>query len=221
MTAQNERGLEEGVQAYPTLIVDLGLGNLHSVVRAVRAAGGEVQVSDDPAALQNAQRVVVPGQGAFRDGAAAVDGEMGKALRAFLESGRPYLGICLGMQLLFDSSEEAPGARGLGWFRGSVKRFAPRRLDRETGRRLKVPHMGWNEVESEHPLLGEERWFYFVHSYYCVPAEEGLVVGRADYGEDFCAAVARGGVFACQFHPEKSHRAGRALLQRFMETTCS
>jgi glutamine amidotransferase len=125
------------------------------------------------------------------------------------------------MQLLFESSEEAPDARGLGWFAGSVRRFATGRTEPETGKRLKVPHMGWNEVESRHPMFGEDRWYYFVHSYHCVPDDEALVVGQSDYGGPFCAAVARDGVLACQFHPEKSHRAGQALLRAFMEVPCS
>ena len=201
-------------------VVDLGLGNLHSVLRAIERIGVEAQVSSEPDVIADAERLVVPGQGAFRDGAEVLAGPVGAALRAFLESGRPYLGICLGMQLLFDGSEEAPGSSGLGWFSGEVKAFARGRRDSVTGRALKVPHMGWNEVASEHRLLEGDAWFYFVHSYYCVPADPSLTVGVAHYGEPFCAAVAQRGVFACQFHPEKSHRAGESLLRHFMEFQC-
>jgi len=198
------------------VVVDLGVGNLRSVARALERAGARVAVSAEPDVLRRAARLVVPGQGAFRDCAAALDGAMGAVLRERIAAGTPYLGICLGMQLLFDGSEEAPGAAGLGVFAGEVVRFAADLADPETRARLKVPHVGWNEVRGAHPLLPERAWFYFVHSYYCVPREPSLVVGTAGYGDDFCAAVARDNVFACQFHPEKSQDAGAALLARFL-----
>lgn len=203
-----------------TVVVDLGLGNLHSVVQALRRAGaGDARASADPETLRRADRVVVPGQGAFRDCAAAMATGLGEALREVIARGTPYLGLCLGMQVLFERSEEAPGAAGLGLFEGSVERFADDLRDPATGERLKVPHMGWNVVEGRHPYLPERGWFYFVHSYRCVPRDASLVAGTADYGGAFCAAIARDNVFACQFHPEKSHMEGERLLERFLERT--
>ena len=190
-------------------ILDLGLGNLHSVAQAFERAGAHPTITSEAAEAAAAERLVVPGQGAFAEGA-------GDAIRAFLETGRPYLGICLGMQLLFERSDEAPGAAGLGAIAGEVRRFPADRED-EAGRRLKVPHMGWSVVRGAHPLLEDGAWYYFVHSYYCVPDDPALTVGTADYGGPFCAALARGPLFACQFHPEKSQRRGARLLTRFLE----
>ncbi|UJR80704.1 imidazole glycerol phosphate synthase subunit HisH [Sandaracinus amylolyticus] len=202
------------------VVVDLGMGNLRSVARALERAGASARISSDADVIANAPRLVVPGQGQFRDCATALEGELGGAVRAFVASGRPYLGICLGMQALFASSEEAPGMAGLGIFDGTVKRFA-RDLRDAGGERLKVPHMGWAELAlpaSPHPLLrSEPRWFYFVHSYVCVPDDAGIIAATADHGGAFCAAVARENVFACQFHPEKSGAAGHALLTRYLE----
>ena len=197
-------------------VVDLGLGNLHSVSQALMRAGGVPERSADPDVIRRAERVVVPGQGAFGDCARALEGGIGDALRDVLRAGRPYLGICLGMQLLFEGSDEAPDARGLGWFRGRVRRFAEGRVDDE-GRALKVPHMGWAPVRATHPFVDDGGWYYFVHSYRCEP-EEPVSVATAEYGEPFCAAVARGALFACQFHPEKSHRRGARLLERFLRS---
>ena len=199
------------------VIADLGLGNLRSVARAVERAGGSATISADPDALRRAARVVVPGQGAFRDCAIALERGFGPALREIIQAGTPFLGICLGMQLLFERSTESSGGLGLGHFQGTVERF-PSQLRDATGERLKVPHTGWNEVEGSHPLLPERGWFYFTHSYVCRPADPSLVVGRAHYGIDFCAAVAKDNVFACQFHPEKSQEEGHLLLSRFVST---
>ncbi|MFW5925742.1 MAG: imidazole glycerol phosphate synthase subunit HisH [Myxococcota bacterium] len=198
------------------IIVDLGLGNLRSVARAFARAGAEPTVTDDPERVRRADRVVVPGQGAFRDAARALAEGLGDAVREVIGAGKPYMGICLGMQTLFERSEEAPGEPGLGVYPGEVKRFESDMRDPATGERLKVPHMGWNEVSGNHPLLPAWGWFYFVHSYHCVPAKDSLVVGRADYGGPFCAAIAQDNVFACQFHPEKSSREGHHLIERFL-----
>ncbi len=198
------------------VIADLGLGNLRSVARAVERAGGQATISNDPDALRQAPRVIVPGQGAFRDCAIALAQGFAEALREVIAKGTPYLGICLGMQLLFESSEEAKGLEGLGHFEGAVVRFATDTRDPLTNERLKVPHMGWNEVRSTHALMPAHAYFYFVHSYYCAPTDESIVVGRAHYGIDFCSAVAKDNVFACQFHPEKSQAEGHQLLSRFL-----
>ena len=196
-------------------IVDLGLGNLHSVAKAFERAGANAELSSDPDVLLRADRLVMPGQGAFKECAHALRGEIGEAVRSWIDSGRPYLGICLGMQSLFESSEEAPGEKGLGIFPGTVKRFARDLRDPE-GRRLKVPHIGWNQIESTHPVFENGEWYYFVHSYYCVPDDESLIVATTDYGAPFCSAIARDNVLACQFHPEKSQHAGARLIGHFL-----
>jgi glutamine amidotransferase len=149
------------------------------------------------------------------DCARAFDGEVGDTLRAFLETERPYLGICLGMQILFDESDEAPGLRGLGIVKGRVRRF-PAGMKTADGATLKVPHMGWSAVKSTHPYVDDGAWLYFVHSYYCDPEDAREVVVRAEHGVSFAAAVARGNLFGCQFHPEKSQDEGAKLLERFL-----
>lgn len=202
-------------------VVDMGMGNLRSVMRALARAGVQATLTGDPEAVRAADRVVVPGQGGFGGCAQALRGGLGDALREHIAAGRPYLGICLGMQVLFESSEEAPGEAGLGVFEGAVKRVVPGDDPDEPGRRLKVPHMGWNQVRGRHALLPELEWFYFVHSFACVPRDAELTVGEADYGVPICAAVARDNVFACQFHPEKSQRAGERLLSQFLEAKWS
>lgn len=204
----------QGAPRADVVIVDLGLGNLRSVQWAFERAGASAQVSSDADLIVKAQRVVVPGQGAFRDCSKAIQGELGEALREVLKKGTPYFGICLGMQVLFDHSEEAPGALGLGFFKGQVRRFRDDLTDGE-GHRLKVPHMGWNLVEGNHPLLGVPAYYYFVHSFFCEPADQKVTVATAEYGAPFCVAAAKDHVFACQFHPEKSQRAGEALIRRF------
>lgn len=197
------------------LVVDTGMGNVRSVLRALERAGASPEHTKDPERIASAERLVVPGQGHFQDCARAFQGELGGAVRAFLSTGRPYLGICLGMQILFESSEEAPGALGLGVFPGVVRRFG-HDMRSPNGERLKVPHMGWSEVTSAHPFLPGSPWLYFVHSYHVVPSDASLVAATAVYGGTFCAAIARENVFACQFHPEKSQHAGAALLSRFV-----
>lgn len=207
------------------VVADVGLGNLRSVERALREAGGSahvtVEVTRDPARIRGADRLVMPGQGAFRDCSRALgEGGLGDAVRAHLESRRPYLGICLGLQVLFRSSEEAPGCAGLGVVDGRVVRLRGG-VDAETGAKVEVPHVGWNGVvasEGRRGLLpeGPPRHFYFVHSYVVVPADAGIVAGTTEHGERFVSAIAFENVFACQFHPEKSAREGLALLERFL-----
>ena len=192
-------------------IADLGLGNVRSVVRAFERADCSVTRTSDAMVVRRASRVVVSGQGAFGDGAKAIRTPLGDAIRAHVDSGRPYLGICLGMQLLFAESDESPGAAGFGVLKGRVSR-----LSSESDQALKIPHMGWNQVESRHSLVADNEWFYFVHSFVCVPGDERVVAGQMDYGGPRCAAVARGPLFACQFHPEKSQGAGLRLLRGFV-----
>ena len=202
------------------VVVDVGMGNLRSVAKALEtAAEGRVTVerSRDPDAIRKADRVVVPGQGGFGAVAGALAGPVSEALGEAVARGVPYLGICMGLQVLFESSEEAPGVRGFGWFRGQVRRLVG-------GGGLKIPHMGWNQIELEHggdqhlaAAGGAGTWFYFVHSYHAVPAEPELTRAAATYGPNrVTAAVRRDNVLATQFHPEKSQAAGLALLRSFL-----
>jgi len=198
-------------------LVDYGAGNLRSVAKALERSGLAVDVTSDAAAVGRADAVVLPGVGAFAAAAANLRAKgMDEAVSSGIESGRPYLGLCLGLQLLFEESDEHAATRGLACFAGSVRRFP----DESAGRPLRVPHIGWNEVRwaGTHPLLAglpERDTYYFVHSYRALPADPALVVGSCDYGGPFAAAVARANVFAVQFHPEKSQAAGRRLLDAF------
>ncbi|MBK9265463.1 MAG: imidazole glycerol phosphate synthase subunit HisH [Polyangiaceae bacterium] len=210
------------------VVVDLGMGNLRSVERALCQAGADrgVEVSivrsGEPEDVLGADKVVVPGQGAFRDCALSLAKGVGDALRECMARGKPYLGICLGLQVLFDSSDEAPGAKGLGVFRGHVAR-----LDPGTGESaVKIPHMGWNQLEMAQPPPGifriwqdEPPHVYFVHSYHAVPDDPSLVVATARHGINrVTAAIARDNVIAVQFHPEKSQSVGLEFLGAFLES---
>jgi len=193
-------------------IVDYGMGNLRSVEKALERVGFEARITSDPTEIAAAGHVVLPGVGAFGDGMAGLRsrGLVGAVGEAAL-SGRPFLGVCLGMQLLFDSSEESPGVSGLGVARGTVKRLRVK---------LKVPHMGWNNLamRKESRLLAglpAGSYVYFVHSYIVCPADEGLIAAEADYGGPFAAAIERANLFATQFHPEKSQEVGLAILRNF------
>jgi glutamine amidotransferase len=211
-------------------IVDLGMGNLRSVQKAIeRAAEGgrlawEAVITADPDRIVRADKVIVPGQGAFRDCASALGRGIGPAVRAQIEKGTPFLGICLGLQALFEASEESPGAVGLGVFRGKNLRLPDGQRDAATGEALKIPHMGWNGIElvgAAHPYLvaagGEGTHFYFTHSFHAAPADPSLLAATAHHGPmSITAAVAKDNVFASQFHPEKSQAAGLALLAAFL-----
>ncbi|HEY5656669.1 MAG TPA: imidazole glycerol phosphate synthase subunit HisH [Myxococcota bacterium] len=199
-------------------VVDYGAGNLRSVAKALLRSGLEPEVTADPAAVRAAQAVVLPGVGAFADAVSNLrEKGLAEAVLASIEVGRPYLGICLGLQVLFDESEEHGRTQGLGLLSGRVERFAERDA---AGSPLRVPHIGWNRVvfEGSHPMcarMPREGCFYFVHSYRAVPAQAWLRVGCADYGGEFAAAIALDNVFAVQFHPEKSQSAGKRLLDAF------
>lgn len=199
-------------------LVDYGAGNLRSVAKALERSGLAVDVTDDPAAVARADGVVLPGVGAFADAAAALrKSGLEQAVMQSVHSGRPYLGLCFGLQLLFEVGEEHGTTPGFGHFGGRVSRFPDEAAD---GSRLLVPHIGWNEVRfsGDHPMLAHlppRDHFYFVHSYRPVPSDPSIVVGRTDYGGEFAAAVARGSVFAVQFHPEKSQHAGHRLLDAY------
>jgi glutamine amidotransferase len=211
-------------------IVDMEIGNLRSVQKAVERAAADAHleweaiITDDPDRIARADKVIVPGQGAFRDCASALGRGIGQAVRAQIDRGTPFLGICLGLQALFDASEESPGSQGLALFRGTNVRLPDGQRDPSTGEALKIPHMGWNRVElrgSGHPFLvaagGEGTYFYFTHSYHAVPADPSLLAATARHGAMIVtAAVAKDNVFASQFHPEKSQAAGLRLLGAFL-----
>jgi imidazole glycerol-phosphate synthase subunit HisH len=200
------------------VVCDLGVGNVASVVRAVRSAvaerpGAIVELSGRPEDVRGADALVVPGQGHFGAFAAAMRGGLGEALVDRIRSGSPYFGICLGMQVLFETSDEAPGERGLAVFRGHVARLEPG-TDPETGRSRPLPHIGWNAVEGA--IVGHTpKHFYFAHTFAVVPEDPTLVAGTTEYGTRFASAVARDAIVGVQFHPEKSQEMGLGLLTRF------
>ncbi|NHN60372.1 MULTISPECIES: imidazole glycerol phosphate synthase subunit HisH [Halorussus] len=217
MSSQRARTDERG-DAASVVVVDYGLGNLRSVTRGLERAGASVEISDDPAAFESADGVVLPGVGAFREGVENA-GPYREPLLDVAESGTPVFGICLGMQMLLTSSEEAERAgqgdvRGLDLIPGTNVRFAEGQ---------KVPHMGWNQlsVTRDHPLVEgvDGEYAYFVHSYYAVPDDEGAVVATSDYEREFPAIVAdeSGTVFGTQFHPEKSGETGLTILRNFVD----
>ena len=203
-------------------VIDYGMGNLRSVSKALEqiAPDARVLVTSDPHIVHHAQRVVFPGQGAMPD--CMREMEARGLHQAIVESAKtkPFLGICIGMQMLFQHSEEG-NVDGVGLLAGNVVRFAPAAMVSASGEKLKVPHMGWNEVQQNqaHPLwagIANESRFYFVHSYYCQPAAPDCIVGVTHYPFAFASAVARDNIFAVQFHPEKSAAAGLALLSNFV-----
>jgi glutamine amidotransferase len=203
-------------------IVDYGMGNLRSVAKAIErvAPGHQVSVTADPAVLATAERVIVPGQGAMPDCMRELQVRGLDAAVRQAAASKPFLGICIGLQMLFERSEEGDVA-GLGLFPGQVRRFPEAEMRDAQGSRLKVPHMGWNEVRqaAPHPLwdgIADDSRFYFVHSYYVEPARPDVIAGATRYAIAFTSAVARANIFAVQFHPEKSATAGLRLLENFV-----
>jgi len=198
-------------------VVDICSGNHRSVERAIARAGGDVVVTRDADVVRRADKIVVPGQGAFGTFVRGLaERHLGPVLREVIASGRPFLGICLGMQVLFDESEEQGPLPGLGVLAGRVERL---RLDDP---QLKVPHIGWNQlvVHRAEPMLAglpEAAYAYFDHSYHVVPADPALVTVAADHGIRITAAVRKDNIFACQFHPEKSQHVGLQILRNFVE----
>jgi imidazole glycerol-phosphate synthase subunit HisH len=198
-------------------IVDYGMGNLRSVEKGIARSGAEVRVTSVPEEILAARGVVLPGVGAF---GACMENLATRGLvepiRAVIDAGTPFLGICLGLQLLFDESEEFGPVRGLGVLPGRVVRFAGSRVDG-----LKIPQMGWNRLSirratAELAGVADGEYVYFVHSYYVVPADGSLIVASTHYGVEFAAAVTWKNVFACQFHPEKSQGVGLRILENFV-----
>jgi glutamine amidotransferase len=202
-------------------IIDYDMGNLRSVEKAFERVGAEAVVTRSPEAIKGASHVVLPGVGAFSECMKKLAGYglVEPVLRS-IESGKPFLGICLGLQLLFEESTEFGLHKGLGIIKGRSVRF-PCPMT-EDGRELKVPHMGWNSIKKEKPspiLKGvpEGSFFYFVHSYYVVPEDPSVTLTKTNYGVDFVSSIAVKNVFACQFHPEKSHKVGLKVLKNFKE----
>lgn len=206
-------------------IVDYGMGNLHSVLKSAQAAQkladvpAEIILTDRPEDVFAADKIIFPGQGAMPDCMAALQKSgLGEAVSDGLKN-KPFFGICVGAQLLFDHSKEGDTA-GLGWFGGDVKRFR-NDLHDANGDRLKVPHMGWNTVHQTqaHPLfadIAQDTRFYFVHSYYFAPEQSDIVLGTSEYPDAFACIVGKDNVFATQFHTEKSHDGGLLLLRNFL-----
>ena len=205
-------------------IIDYGMGNLRSVAKAIEfvAPSAEVIVSSDPIEVARADRVVFPGQGAMPDCMRELDERQLRGAVLDAAASKPFLGICIGLQMLFQHSQEGDQP-GLGVFAGDVKRFIDP-IDPANGARLKVPHMGWNGVRQTRPHalwagIGDEERFYFVHSYYVAPVDPALIAAETDYGAVFTSAIARDNIFAVQFHPEKSAHAGLRLLANFVGWT--
>ncbi len=203
-------------------VVDYGMGNLRSVSKAVEhvAKGKSVVVTSDPAVIQSAERVVFPGQGAMPDCMRELDSRNLHAAIVHAAKNKPFLGICIGMQLLFDHSEEGD-TTGLGLLKGNVKRFEHDQMFDESGQKLKVPHMGWNQVYQvkSHALwadIADATRFYHVHSYYAAPQDGAVTAGETEYPNRFTSAVAFENIFATQFHVEKSAQAGLQLLSNFV-----
>ncbi len=196
-------------------IIDYGAGNLHSVKNALDFLGAENVITPDAKVIKNADKVILPGVGAFGDAMDSLrERGLEPVIKECISDGKPFLGICLGMQLLFSESEESPGAKGLGIFNGKIVRIPDKGL--------KIPHMGWNDIKltKESKILsglGDEPFVYFVHSYYLQAEDEAVVSAYTEYGKRLDIAVEKNNVFATQFHPEKSGKTGLKILKNFIE----
>lgn len=202
-----------------TGIIDYGAGNLLSVINALKSQGIPARIVADPDSFDGLERLIFPGVGAFGDSLRHIDeqGLRGPLLK-WLQADKPFLGICIGYQVLFESSEEAPEVKGLGFLKGKVVRF-------QSEQQLKIPHMGWNQVDFSDPGdplwkgMPDDPYFYFVHSYYPDPEDNSLISARTDYGKSFAAGIRKGNVCAVQFHPERSQDLGLRFLKNFVEAT--
>ena len=201
----------------PIAVIDYGMGNLRSVEKALEVAGADSIVTSKPAEIEKCGKLVLPGVGSF--GGAMKELKSRRLIgpiKDAIKSGKPFLGLCLGLQLLFEKSEEAPGVKGLGILAGEVKRFRPGEL--------KVPHMGWNNIEimgqrSDVRILNkipDNSYMYFVHSYYVKPKDKSVVLTTTDYGIKFVSSVAMDSIYGLQFHPEKSQAMGLRILKNFV-----
>lgn len=203
-------------------IVDYGMGNLRSVQKAFETIGAEAVVTRDPELIRKSPAMVLPGVGAFRDCMRNLEElELVPVIREHVNVGKPFLGICLGLQLLFEQSSEFGDVPGLGLLPGKVVRFAEHQKD-DNGQTLKVPHMGWNTLERRNPCpllegIPAESYFYFVHSFHVVPDDPEVIASTTPYGIDFVSGVAQDNLFAFQFHPEKSQKLGLKILENFAD----
>ncbi len=187
-------------------IIDYGAGNVQSMKNALDYLGVQSRVTSNPEDIKQADRVILPGVGAFGDCIKALEErKLIQPIKDFINSGKSFLGICIGLQVLFESSEESPGIKGLGIVKGIVKRFT----------KGKVPQIGWNKIKSENPLF-TDAYMYFVNSYYAKPKEKSVIAATSDYYGDFTAAIQNDNITATQFHPEKSGKQGLALLKRWL-----
>ena len=202
-------------------VIDYGMGNLRSVQKALEHVGAKVIVTHDPNLIISADSVVLPGVGAFKDCMANLTQlKLVDPIRKFIDGGKPFLGICLGLQVLFEESEEYGPVAGLGVLPGKVVKFTSASSETKGGSPIKIPHMGWNniEVKKRVPLfdkLDAEPYFYFVHSYYVVPEDQSMVATVTNYGVEFVSGIQYRNIYAFQFHPEKSQTVGLSLLERF------
>jgi len=203
-------------------VIDYGMGNLRSVQKALEFVGAKVVVTHDPDLILNADSVVLPGVGSFKDCMSNLkELNLIDPIRNFIDGGKPFLGICLGLQVLFEESEEYGPVAGLGILPGKVVKFSRNISETKNGQLIKVPHMGWNkiEVKKKDPLFENidviAPYFYFVHSYYVVPKDKNMVATVTNYGIEFVSGIQYKNIYAFQFHPEKSQTMGLALLERF------
>jgi glutamine amidotransferase len=204
-------------------IVDYGMGNIRSVEKGFAKIGADVTITNDPKIISDAKGIVLPGVGAFRDCMSNLDDlRLLDSIVKEIEKGKPYLGICLGLQILFTESEEFGFCKGLDVFHGKVVKFKFDPHQNTEDGIMKIPHMGWNTARlvRRPPIfegIQDKAYFYFVHSYYVMPEDERIVAARTDYGADFVSMVWKDNVFATQFHPEKSQEAGLKILKGFDE----
>lgn len=199
-------------------VIDYGMGNLRSVSKAIEALGGRVQVSSNPKTISHASKLILPGVGEFGTAMKELKSRrIEEPIQEAVRRGKPFLGICLGLQLLFEESDESPNTKGLSIIPGKVKKF---KLSKT--KNLKIPQMGWNQVDfaKSSPItkgIQNHSFFYFVHSYYALPQKKDVVLGTTEYGEDFPSIIGRDSIFALQFHPEKSQSAGLKILKNFIQ----
>ena len=202
-------------------VIDYGMGNLRSVQKALEFVGAKVIVTHDPDLILNADSVVLPGVGAFKDCMANLNKlKLIDPIRKFIDGGKPFLGICLGLQVLFEESEEYGPVAGLGILPGKVVKFIDGSSDGRKGSPIKIPHMGWNEIKVKKDLplfegVGDAPYFYFVHSYYVVPEDQNMIATVTNYGVEFVSGIQHKNIYAFQFHPEKSQTLGLSILERF------
>jgi glutamine amidotransferase len=198
-------------------IIDYGMGNIHSVRKALESCGGKTLVTNNPEDIERCEKLVLPGVGAFADAISEIKKQgLAQVIKKNIKKGKAFLGICLGMQLLFESSLESPKIKGLGLLKGEVKKFLPKKG-------LKIPHMGWNQIEIKNtacPILQgikDKSFVYFCHSYYPRPLDKKIIAATTDYGADFASIICKDNIYAMQFHPEKSQAIGLKIIENFVK----